>query len=32
MTTIKAIWFFLTNWPRLKAWFEKLLNVMDRPS
>ena len=23
MTTIKAVWFFLTNWPTLKAWLEK---------
>jgi hypothetical protein len=30
MTTIKAIWFFLTNWPTLKAWLEKAREFLKR--
>lgn len=30
MTTIKAIWFFLTNWPTLKVWMEKVREYLAR--
>lgn len=30
MTTIKAIWFFLTNWPTVKAWIEKVREYLAR--